>query len=533
MSLPLAESPVQPEERDGTPRLELVWTMVLKQASGQLSESAYAMWFGELEPLSLEGTELRIEAPSAYVANRLTSRYRDVLVSAARTALGPEATIRVVAAPPEDHPAADPAHTVGGGTERFDPTDSSAPPSPSDGPLAGPLPRRGAPGDPPASQVTRHGQDGPAAVRRPRRSARAGRPDPGQARLDDPDVGASPFPDRYTFESFVPGPSNKFAHAAAMAVAEGAPSRVYNPLFVYGGVGLGKTHLLFAIGNHMVCLAPRTRVRYVTSESFMTEFIRAVREGRGYLFQRQYRDVEVLLLDDIQFLTRAEETQREFFHTFNHLHQHERQVVIASDRPPQELGGIEERLRSRFRSGLVVDVQPPDLETRIAILQLKARRDGMRIPAPVLHFIASRFDSNIRELEGALLRVVAFASLSRETMDLRLAEHALEDLLPQSDREILPSLVVDETAVYFGLEREDLISKSRSRPLTTARHVAMYLLRELTGLSLIKIGEQFDRDHTTALHGIKKIEALMPARGSVYRQVQDLTKRIRATGQAR
>jgi chromosomal replication initiator protein len=514
MSLPLADTSIQTAEPEAIPRLDVAWTTVLQHVREQLPDSAFAMWFGELEPISLEGDELRVEAPSPYVANRLAARYRDVLAAGARLALGPQATATIIVA---QH-AAEP-----------DGTDPAARHSPPDEPLAGPLPRRGAPGDP--SPGDRPASDQPAG-RRARRSARAGHVDPAQARLDDPDVGASPFPDRYTFESFVPGPSNKFAHAAAMAVAEGAPSRVYNPLFVYGGVGLGKTHLLFAIGNHMVRLAPRTRVRYCTSESFMTEFIRAVREGRGYLFQRQYRDVEVLLLDDIQFLTRAEETQREFFHTFNHLHQHERQIVIASDRPPQELGGIEERLRSRFRSGLVVDVQPPDLETRIAILQLKARRDGMRIPDPVLHFIASKFDSNIRELEGALLRVVAFASLSREAIDLRVAEHALGDLLPQSGREISPAAVVDETAEYFGLERDDLISKSRSRPLTTARHVAMYLLRELTGLSLIKIGEQFDRDHTTALHGIKKIEALMPARGSVYRQVQDLTKRIRATAQA-
>ena len=333
---------------------------------------------------------------------------------------------------------------------------------------------------------------------------------------------------RLTFESFVIGDTNRFAHAAALAVAEAPPSKAYNPVFVYGGVGLGKTHLLFAVANHMWKLSPRTRVRYVTSESFMTEFIKAVRERRGYQFQRQYRDVDVLLLDDVQFLSRAEETQTEFFHTFNHLHQHERQIVIASDRPPQELGGIEERLRSRFRSGLVVDVQPPDLETRIAILQMKALRDRLAVPDDVLHFIASKFESNIRELEGALLRVAAFASLSRQPPDLALAERALEDLIPDSGQEIPPAMIMEETARYFGLAAGDLVSKSRSRPLTTARHVAMYLLRELTGLSLIKIGDHFDRDHTTVLHGVKKIEGLMPARGSTYKQVQELTKKIRA-----
>jgi chromosomal replication initiator protein len=348
-----------------------------------------------------------------------------------------------------------------------------------------------------------------------------------ELRLPEPPTPSVPaFPARYTFDSFVLGSSNRFAQAAAMAVAEAPPSKAYNPLFIYGGVGLGKTHLLYAIGNHMTRLVPNLRARYVTSETFVTEFIKAVREGQGYLFQRRYRDVDVLLVDDIQFLARAEETQTEFFHTFNTLHGGERQIVIASDRPPQELSGLAERLRNRFRWGLIVDVQPPNLETRIAILQKKALRDGLRIPDAVLHFIAEKFDANIRELEGALLRVVAFASLSRQAVDLSLAERALEDLLPQGGQEVPAETILSETAKYFGLRREDLVSKSRSRPLTTARHIAMYLLRELTGLSLIKIGELFDRDHSTALHGIKRIETLMPNRDTVYRQVQELTKRI-------
>jgi chromosomal replication initiator protein len=344
-----------------------------------------------------------------------------------------------------------------------------------------------------------------------------------------PPASPATFPPRYTFDSFVLGPSNRFAHAAAMAVAEAPPSKAYNPLFIYGGVGLGKTHLLYAIANHMTHLAPDIRAKYVTSEAFVTEFIKAVREGQGYLFQRRYRDVDVLLVDDIQFLIRAEETQTEFFHTFNTLHGAERQIVIASDRPPQELSGLAERLRNRFRWGLIVDIQPPNLETRIAILQQKALRDGIPVPDPVLHFIAQKFDSNIRELEGALLRVVAFASLSRQSVDEGLAERALEDLLPHGDREVPAEIILDETAQYFSLRRADLVSKSRSRPLTTARHIAMYLLRELTGLSLIKIGDLFDRDHSTALHGIKRIETLMPNRDTVYRQVQELTRKITAT----
>jgi chromosomal replication initiator protein len=353
-------------------------------------------------------------------------------------------------------------------------------------------------------------------------------------RIPEPETQGPPSPlarsTKYTFDTFVPGQSNRFAHAAAMAVAEAPPSKAYNPLFIYGGVGLGKTHLLFATGHHMIRLMPGLRVKYVTSETFVTEFIKAVRERQGYQFQRRYRDVDVLLVDDIQFLAKREETQTEFFHTFNALHGSERQIVIASDRSPGELSGMEERLRNRFRWGLCVDVQPPDVETRIAILQLKAKRDGIPVPDDVLEVIASKFDQNIRELEGALLRVAAYSSLLRQPISAEIADRALEDLLPQPGSEIPAQAILDETAAYFGLTREDLISKNRSRPLTTARHVAMYLLRECTGLSLIKIGELFDRDHTTVLHGVKKIELLMRDRAPIFRQVQDLTRKVRSMG---
>jgi len=450
---------------------------VLAAARRELPDPTFTLWFSGLAPGSLNGTTVELLAPSTYVRNWLAGHYHGLIAGAVKEVLGPSAQVKLVTTPaPDADKDADPAASPSG---------------------AG------------------------------RRNRKRPDPDPHQAVLEGT-LPSMPFPDRYTFETFVPGPSNKFAHAAAMAVAEAPPSKAYNPVFIYGGVGLGKTHLLFAVANHMWRLAPRTRIRYVTSENFMTEFIKAVRERRGYQFQRQYRDVDMLLLDDVQFLGRAEETQTEFFHTFNHLHQNERQIVIASDRPPQELGGIEERLRSRFRSGLVVDVQSPDLETRIAILQLKSIRDRLPVPDDVLHYIASKFENNIRELEGALLRVTAFASLTRSTVDLAMAEHALEDLIPESGQELSAAVIMEETASYFGLSHEDLVSKSRSRPLTTARHVAMYLLREQTNMSLIKIGEQFERDHTTALHGIKKIEGLMQARGSVFRQVQELTKKLRA-----
>lgn len=475
MAQPLAEDPGV--ESTAMSSAESAWGSILERARARLPASAFEMWFADIAVDKLDGDTLRLIAPSAYVKRWLTDHHMDVLTSCTREVLGPSALVSFVS-------------SGGGGP------DGSA-----DGQAGA---RRG-------------------AVRRDRPT-----PGPGQLALDDPVTRTSSFPERYTFDSFVPGPSNKFAHAAAMAVAEAPPSKAYNPLFIYGGVGLGKTHLLFAIANHMTHLSPQLLVRYVTSENFMTEFVRAVRERRGYQFQRQYRDVEVLLLDDVQFLGRAEETQTELFHTFNHLHQYERQIVIASDRPPHELGGIEDRLRSRFRSGLVVEVQSADLETRIAILQMKALRDRLNVDDGALHFIASKFEHNIRELEGALVRVAAFASLSGQRADVALAERALEDLIPDSGQEIPPSLILEETAAYFGLEPKDLLSKSRSRPLTTARHVAMYLLRELTGLSLIKVGELFNRDHTTVLHGIRKIEALMPARGSTYRQVQELTKKLRS-----
>jgi chromosomal replication initiator protein len=450
---------------------EAAWLAVLDRARRELPESSFEFWFSGLAPGGLQDNSFEIIAPSAYVKTRLSAQHMGLITGAVRDVLGPDVVVRLRT------PATD---------------------------------------------------EGSSAKARRRHQATT----LGQATLDQ-SLDESPFPSRYLFDTFVTGPSNKFAHAAALAVAESPPSKAYNPVFVYGGVGLGKTHLLFAIANHVWTLSRKTRVRYVTSESFVTEFIKAVRERRGYLFQRQYRDVDVLLLDDVQFLARAEETQTEFFHTFNHLHQYQRQIVIASDRPPQELGGIEERLRSRFRSGLVVDIQPPDLETRIAILQLKALHDRLSMPDEVLHFIASKFEDNIRELEGALLRVAAFASLTRRPADLLLAEESLEDLIPESGQEILPVTILEETAAYFGLTPDDLVSKSRSRPMTTARHMAMYLLRELTGLSLIKIGERFDRDHTTAIHGIRKVESLMPARGSVYRQVQELTKKIRAQSRGR
>ncbi|MUN37888.1 chromosomal replication initiator protein DnaA [Actinomadura litoris] len=333
---------------------------------------------------------------------------------------------------------------------------------------------------------------------------------------------------KYTFETFVIGSSNRFAHAAAVAVAE-QPAKAYNPLFIYGDSGLGKTHLLHAIGHYAQSLFNGARVRYVSSEEFTNDFINSIRDGKADGFRRRYRDVDILLVDDIQFLEGKEQTQEEFFHTFNTLHNASKQIVISSDRPPKELVTLEDRLRNRFEWGLTTDVQPPELETRIAILQKKARQEGLAAPPDVLEFIASQIATNIRELEGALIRVTAFASLNRQSVDMKLAEIVLKDLIPNdSGPEITAAMIMAQTVEYFGTTIEDLCGPSRSRMLVTARQIAMYLCRELTELSLPKIGQQFGgRDHTTVMHAERKIRSLMAERRAIYNQVTELTGRIK------
>jgi chromosomal replication initiator protein len=341
---------------------------------------------------------------------------------------------------------------------------------------------------------------------------------------------ASRLNPKYTFDTFVIGSSNRFAHAAAVAVAE-QPAKAYNPLFVYGESGLGKTHLLHAIGHYTRTLYAGARVRYVSSEEFTNEFINSIRDDKAAAFQRRYRDVDVLLVDDIQFLSGKVQTQEEFFHTFNTLHNANKQIVVTSDLPPKQLQDFEDRMRSRFEWGLITDVQPPDLETRIAILRKKSAQERLSAPPEVLEFIASKISTNIRELEGALIRVTAFASLNRQPVDLPLAEVVLKDLITdQAGPEITSSIIMMQTAAYFGVTVDDLCGSSRSRVLVTARQIAMYLCRELTDLSLPKIGQAFGgRDHTTVMHADRKIRQLMAERRSLYNQVTDLTARIKST----
>ena len=359
---------------------------------------------------------------------------------------------------------------------------------------------------------------------------------PGHQQDQPPRPAAARLNSKYTFDTFVIGSSNRFAHAAAVAVAE-APAKAYNPLFIYGDSGLGKTHLLHAIGHYAQTLYNGLKVRYVSSEEFTNEFINMIRDGKQDGFRRRYRDVDVLLVDDIQFLENKEGTQEEFFHTFNTLHNASKQIVISSDRAPKRLVTLEDRLRSRFEWGLLTDVQPPELETRIAILRKKAIQEGLNAPPDVLEYIASRISTNIRELEGALIRVTAFASLNRQGVDIGLAEIVLKDLIPESQGngspQITAATIMGQTAAYFGLSIEDLCGTSRSRVLVTARHIAMYLCRELTDMSLPKIGQQFGgRDHTTVINADRKIRSLMAERRSIYTQVTELTNRIKQQARA-
>ena len=342
------------------------------------------------------------------------------------------------------------------------------------------------------------------------------------------DVLGSHLNERYTFETFVTGGSNRLPRAAAIAVAE-APAKAYNPLFIYGDSGLGKTHLLHAIGAYSRELFPNIRVRYVSSEEFTNDFINSIRDDKAASFQRRYRDLDVLLIDDIQFLENKERTQEEFFHVFNTLHNAKKQIVITSDRSPQKLTTLEDRLRTRFAWGFTIDIQPPELETRIAILRKKAAQDKLNVSDEIFEFIASKISTNIRELEGALIRVTAFASLNRQPVDLGLAEIVLRDLIPnENTSQITVEAIMAQTAAHFGLTLEDLCGTSRSRALVDARQIAMYLCRELTDLSLPKIGQTFGgRDHTTVMHADRKIRDLMQQRRAHFNSVTEITLKLK------
>lgn len=333
---------------------------------------------------------------------------------------------------------------------------------------------------------------------------------------------------KYTFETFVIGSGNRFAHAASLAVAE-APAKAYNPLFIYGGVGLGKTHLMHAIGHYVLEHNPMAKVVYLTSEKFTNEFINSIRDNRPDDFRNKYRNVDILLIDDIQFLAGKESTQEEFFHTFNTLHEENKQIIISSDRPPREIPTLEDRLRSRFEWGLITDITPPDLETRIAILRKKAKADGLDIPNEVMLYIANQIDSNIRELEGALIRVVAYSSLENKDINADLAAEALKSIIPSSKPRVITIQDIQRVVgEQFGVKLEDFSAKKRTKSIAFPRQIAMYLSRELTDFSLPKIGEEFGgRDHTTVIHAHEKISNLLKTDPQFQKQIQELENKLK------
>ncbi|CUA79789.1 chromosomal replication initiator protein DnaA [Anoxybacillus suryakundensis] len=333
---------------------------------------------------------------------------------------------------------------------------------------------------------------------------------------------------KYTFDTFVIGSGNRFAHAASLAVAE-APAKAYNPLFIYGGVGLGKTHLMHAIGHYVLEHNPSAKVVYLSSEKFTNEFINAIRDNRPDDFRNKYRNVDVLLIDDIQFLAGKEQTQEEFFHTFNTLHEESKQIVISSDRPPKEIPTLEDRLRSRFEWGLITDITPPDLETRIAILRKKAKAEGFDIPNEVMLYIANQIDSNIRELEGALIRVVAYSSLINKEINADLAAEALKDIIPSSKPKVITIQDIQRVVgEHFNVKLEDFKAKKRTKSVAFPRQIAMYLSRELTDCSLPKIGEEFGgRDHTTVIHAHEKISALIQTDVQLQKQLKEIMEKLK------
>jgi chromosomal replication initiator protein len=443
-----------------------LWDAIAGRLRETLSETTYDTWFAHAEPRSLGDKGLVVAVPNDFTRDWIESHFQGFVAGAAREATGREILVSF-------------------------------------------------------------------SVERAAQQARAGSP-PGPrervhevAERDSTEVELNP---KYTFDLFVIGSSNRFAHAAALAVAE-APAQAYNPLFIYGGTGLGKTHLLQAIGHYVRQHSRRLTMRYVTSETFMNDFIDSLRDKRIEGFKRRYRNYDLLLIDDIQFFEGKERIQEEFFHTFNSLYEGGAQIIISSDRPPREIATLEERLRSRFEWGLLTDIQPPDLETRIAILRKKVNTERIAVTDPeVLTFIAGRVSSNIRELEGALTRVVAFSSLTDRPMTVELAEHVLKDVFPQGSAapEVTIPRIQEAVSQRFGVTLEELVSPRRSQAVAYPRQVAMYLSRELTDSSLPKIGKEFGgRDHTTVIHATSKITRLIREDRSVYNLVQELTARIK------
>ena len=472
------------ELKDAGHAADRVWLEASDLLRSQVSDGVWQSTFAQVSPVHVTSDRLILSVPNAIIREKLDGRYRPLVEDAVAEAIGHELIIELDASPPKlfDPDATD-------GITVHDDLDLTI-------------------------DLDAPGVTGTASNRR----------------ASGPDEYRSPSPEpaqRYNFESFVIGPSNRFAHAAALSVAE-RPGGSYNPLFIYGAAGLGKTHLLHAAGNYAQRLFPGMRVKYVSTEEFTNDFINSLRDDRKVAFKRSYRDIDVLLVDDIQFIEGKEGIQEEFFHTFNTLHNANKQIVISSDRPPKQLATLEDRLRTRFEWGLITDVQPPELETRIAILRKKAQMDRLAVPDDVLELIASSIERNIRELEGALIRVTAFASLNKTPIDTALAEIVLRDLIADAGTmQISAATIMAATAEYFDTTVEELRGPGKTRALAQSRQIAMYLCRELTDLSLPKIGQAFGRDHTTVMYAQKKILNEMAYRREVFDHVKELTTRIR------
>ncbi len=459
--------------------LERLWTNCAEALKSQVSEGTWHTWFAGLAPLSLDEGRFVIAVPSIIVRDRLDTHYRELVTDTVSDTLGsPHDVVWEVIAPEPEAEALTSEELIA---------------------------------------RARHENAVRDAVR--------------FAPVSNDCEAAGPLNPAYLFEAFVIGASNRFAHAAALSVAE-RPAKSWNPLFIYGGPGLGKTHLLHAIGHFVRAHYPAYRVRYASAETFTNEFIDALRSNHSNQFKRLYRECDVLLIDDIQFMEGKESTKEEFFHTFNSLHGNSRQIVITSDRPPKSLTTLEDRLRSRFEWGLVTDVQPPELETRIAILRKKAEREPTRVPDEVLEFIATNVRDNIRILEGALHRVTAFASLSHEDLDEALARRVLQSLFAgDQPQQVTARMILDATARMFGFTLDELCGPNRRRPLVTARQIAMYVMRELTDFSYPAIAREFGgRDHTTVIHAVEKIANQMKERRAIYDQVTELMNVITRGG---
>ncbi len=491
-------------------RLAAIWEQVLKKLEQDLSKLVFDTWIKPIIPLSMTDTTFEIGTPKQIMKEWLESRYLSVIIHAVQVVTQSPLTIKITNLDLEVESAEIPA-----AQDYLAQTQTPQEKNPSSATQYSPN----------SNIFNTFPQNSSPAKASPVMTQKILEPE-NSKQLVTPEESLALNP-KYIFETFVIGNSNRFAHAASLAVAE-APAQVYNPFFIYGGVGLGKTHLMHAIGHRILKNHPGLRVVYISSEKFTNELINSIRDGNPESFRQKYRNIDVLLVDDIQFLSKKEHTQEEFFHTFNTLHEANKQIIISSDRPPREIQTLEDRLRSRFEWGLITDIQAPDLETRIAILRKKAMLENLNVHNDVMVYIASRIDNNIRELEGALIRVMAYASLTKQVIDIDLATEALKDIFPNGrPKQITMELIQDVVASYFKIKMDELLAKKRTRNVAFPRQIAMYLCRELTDTSLPRIGEMFGgRDHTTVIHAHDKISRERNEDVKLNNTIKELIKRI-------